>query len=183
EEEREEQGVHRGGAGVGVGGEEHDVEPIAALERALTENEKANTMEPAMLIKSESMSAPEKEGVDEGDGSAHLPAAAVRAEGEKSESTIPPLVAEEHKAVPPELSAASSAKEAGPASASASAEDEHTPETHATPAHVAEGKHGAVFSAVTSPAGPGSETAGATAHGSGEALTSREGESVAREAE
>ncbi|KAK0345953.1 hypothetical protein LTR91_018017 [Friedmanniomyces endolithicus] len=172
EEDEEGEAVHHGGAD---GSEEHDVEPIAALERALTENEKANTREPAMLIKSESMSVPDKEGVDGHEGSAEPPAAA--------ESTILPLVAEEHKAVPPELSAASSAKEAGPDSASASAEDEHTPETHATPAHDVEGKHGVALSAIASPEVLGSETAGATAHTGGEASTSMEGDSVAREAE
>ncbi|KAK0961747.1 hypothetical protein LTS01_020226 [Friedmanniomyces endolithicus] len=185
EEERGEGAVHLGGAG--VGGEKHDVEPIAALERALTENEKVNTREPATLNKSESMSAPDKESSEGDEGSAEPPAAA--------ESTVHPAVAEEHKAaehkaVQPEFSDAALV-EAEPASASAEempakempAKEMPAKETHAMTAPAAEEKQGDAAAAVTAPEAPISGHADATAHAGGEALTSMEGESIGREAE
>ncbi|KAK0258276.1 hypothetical protein B0A54_00139 [Friedmanniomyces endolithicus] len=182
EEEGEGEGEAVRHSGAGVGGEEHDVEPIAALERALTENEKANTREPAMLIKSESMSAPDKENVDEKKASVHSPAAAG--------STVHPAVAEEHKAaehgaVQPEFSDAAPV-EAEPASASAEevpAMEMPAKETHAMTAPAVEEKLGHAAAASILPGALISGLADAMAHTGGEASTSTEGESVAREAE
>jgi len=177
EEEGEGEGEAVRHSGAGVGGEEHDVEPMAALERALRENEKANTREPAMLIKSESMSVPNEESVDGAEDSAHPSTAAG--------STVHPAVAEEHKpaehkAVQPEFSDAALV-EAEPASANA--EDMPAKETHAMTAPAAEEKQGHAAGTVTPPEAPKGEHADVMAHTGGEASTSMEGESIGREME
>ena len=141
-------------------------ESTAALERALTENEEQNTQEPTMLTKSHSMS----EEAGTADELSANPPAAVGAEGDKPESAISPAIAEEQKAVQPELSTALAQAEPAPASA----EEQQANETKEDVASATMPK--SKDASITSPTAEATRT---TAHTGDEAST--EGERVVEE--
>ncbi|KAK3110127.1 hypothetical protein LTR53_015908 [Teratosphaeriaceae sp. CCFEE 6253] len=96
-------------------GAEVDTDTHAALEHALSENEKQNTQGgPTPLTKSSSEDAT---GMD--DKLSANPPAAVGAEGDQVEASIPPAVMEEHKAIQPALAHALAQAEPAPANAEA----------------------------------------------------------------
>ncbi|TKA59203.1 hypothetical protein B0A55_12505, partial [Friedmanniomyces simplex] len=192
EEAGAEEAVVVDGPGDAEGVDAEAAEPAdpntAALERALSDNEKVNTRAPAMLSKSESMSmsksksglaGPGEEGPEPEEKFSVNPPAAVGAEGDRVESAISPAVAEEQGAVQPELEAALAGAEPEAGSAGEAVQGREMSRAMATSGTTdIEGKDTSAAAAATSPT---AENARATAHVGVEAGT--EGEGVVRDGE